>query len=168
MDLPTCLGSARLGLSTLAQKKRGDVFALGRKHKSAAGGEVENLRIAGNLHDHRTKAAAAQGIDTRTQDVGGVCSLQQKKFRSIDPQFGKASWRERAIFEYREILDDPEHVPGAAYALRSTSGETGCSRIASEKLVQGAVCEAAAQNNIDIRMPKRATREVPAITQDGV
>jgi hypothetical protein len=64
---------------TLAQKKSGDVFVLRRQREPAAGDQIEDFRIAHDLHDHGAKAHAGQGVDSGAQDIGGIGHAQQKK-----------------------------------------------------------------------------------------
>jgi hypothetical protein len=116
-DLPARLRRTGLDSCTLAQKKRSDVFVLGCEREPAAGDEIENFRIAGYFHDHGAEAGAGQGVDPGAQRVGRIGHTQQKKLRRIDSQFRKAGWRERAMLEHGEILNDPEHALGAAHTL---------------------------------------------------
>ena len=76
---PARLCCAGLGSRTLAQKKRGDVFVLRRERESAAGDQIEDLRIAHDLHDHRAEARAGQSIDSGAQGIGRIGRAQQKK-----------------------------------------------------------------------------------------
>ena len=76
---PARLRGAGFGGRTLAQKKRGDVFVLGRECEPAAGDQIEDLRIARDLHDHRAETGAGQGIDSRAQNIGRIGGTQQKK-----------------------------------------------------------------------------------------
>lgn len=79
VDLPARLCGAGFGHCPLAQKKRGDVFVLGSEREPAAGDKIEDLRIAHDLHDHRAKACAGQGIDAGAQGIGRIGRAQKKK-----------------------------------------------------------------------------------------
>jgi hypothetical protein len=122
-NLPARLRGAGFLRSALAQKKSGDVFVLCREHEPAAGDQIEDLRIARDLHDHRAKARAGQGIDTGAQGIGRIGRAQQKKTRRVDAQLRKTGRRKSAMLERRKILNDPEHPLRPAHALCGAGGE---------------------------------------------
>jgi hypothetical protein len=165
---PARLCGAGFGRRALAQKKRGDVFVLGCEREPAAGDQIEDLRIAHDLHDHGAEAGAGQGIDSRAQNIGRIGRAQQKEHRRIDAEFRKTARRKCAMLKRRKILDNPEHPFRSARKLRDASGEPRGRRIAGKNLVQGAAHQSAAQNRIGIRMAERAARQLPAFAQDGI
>ena len=167
-DLPARLCSAWLGRCAVAQKKRRDIALLGAKHEPAAGDEIEYFRIAYDLHDHRAKAGAGQGIDTSTQSIRCIGRTQQKKTLRFDTHFRKSGWCERAMFERRKILNDPEHPLAAAHTLCRAGRKARSACIRGEDFVHCPAQESAAQSCIGICMAERATCQASACAQNGI
>ena len=103
------------------QQQGGDAGSLGRQSELAAGDEIELPCVAPDFQHHDPERIAGQRIGRcpqRAVDIGGAHRHDQAR---IEAEFGEATHRQRAGFNFGKILPHPDQRP----ARRDPPGKAG-------------------------------------------
>lgn len=141
------------------QQQAGHARGLRRQRQLAAGDEIELARLAPDFEHDDTQRVAGQRIGGRSQrglHVGGAHGHEEAR---IETEFGQSAHRQRAGFNFGEILPDPHQRPPFRHPPREACDKTRRRRTLpaglGEHLVHRPQGEAALQRRIRVRMPER-------------
>jgi len=161
-DTPACLACAWRRLGGGPQENGSNATRLGRKREPPRGGEIENLRLTGNLQKDRSEVRAGESFEPGPQRVGRVGCAHQKKARGMDAEFQKSGRGNLALFEGRKVLTDPEKVFLLRFMLQaslqhkcSKTDRSSTIRLARKHLVQCAEPQPTPKTSIRLGMTKR-------------
>ena len=156
---PSGLRRRGLRLRRHPQQQAGHAGGLRRERQLAAGDEIELTRLSPDLQHHDAERIAGQRIGGGPQrglHVGGAHRHEQAR---IETEFGQPAHRQRARFDFRKILPDPQQRPPRSYPAREARDKSrrGGALPATfrEHLMHRAQGEAAQQRRIRIGMPER-------------
>ena len=155
---PSRLRRRGRGLRRHPQQQTSDAGGLRRQRQLAAGDEIELPGFAPDFQHHRANRIAGQRVGRGAQrdvDIGGAHGHHAAR---IEAEFGEASHRQRAGFDFGKILPDPHQRPPCRHPPRKPRDEAGRRRALpslGKHLVHGGQREAALQRRIGIGMPER-------------
>ena len=156
---PSRLRRRGLRLRRHPQQQAGHAGGLRRQRQLAAGNEIELTGFAPDLeHDGAERIAGQRvgGGPQRGLHVGGAHRHEEPR---IETEFGQSAHRQRARFDFRKILPDPQQRPPCGHPSREACDEPRCRGALpatfTKHLVHRAQGEAALQRRIRLRMPKR-------------
>jgi hypothetical protein len=108
---PSCLRRRRQRLRRHPQQQAGSARGLRRQRQLAAGDEIELTRLPPDFQHHSAKRIAGQRVGGRAQrgvHIGGAHRHQKTR---IETEFGQSAHRQRARFNFGEILPYPHQWP---------------------------------------------------------
>jgi len=131
---------------------------LSRQHEPSRGGEIEDLRLAGNFKNDSRQRRRGKAFETSPQSAGGVGGPHQNEEGRIEPEVPKSGGIDVALFEGRIVLPDPEEMFLLRFMLQQKV-QHKCSktipRSASGRLedfMQGASSDPSAKRTINAGM----------------
>jgi hypothetical protein len=104
---PSGLRRRRLWLGSYPQQQAGDAGGLGCQRQLAAGDEIELTRLPPDFQHHGAQRIAGQRVGGGPQrgiDIGGAHRHEETR---IETEFGQSVHRQRARFNFGEILPYP-------------------------------------------------------------
>jgi hypothetical protein len=156
---PSRLRRRGLRLRRHPQQQAGHAGGLRCQRQLAAGDEIELTRFTPDLQHHGAERIAGQrvgGSPQRGLHVGGAHRHEEAR---IETEFGQSAHRQRARFNFREILPDPQQRPPCGHPSREACDKTRCRGALpatfTKHLVHRAQGEAALQRRIRLGMPER-------------
>ena len=156
---PSCLRRRGLWLCRHPQQQAGDARGLRGQRQLAAGDEIELARLAPDLeHDDAQRIAGQRigGGPQRGVHVGGAHGHEEAR---IETEFGQSAHRQRARFNFGEILPYPHQRPPCARPPRKACDKTrrrgALPAGIGEHLVHRPDSKAALQRRVRIGMPER-------------
>jgi hypothetical protein len=167
---PSRLRRRRLRLRRHPQQQAGHAGGLRRQRQLAAGDEIELARLAPDFEHDDAQRIAGQRVGGGPQRGLHVGRAHRHEEARIETEFGQSAHRQRARFNFRKILPDPDQRPPCGRPPREPCDKT-CRGSAlpatfSEHLVHGAQGEAALQRRIRIGMPERdLTRRIRIVVR---
>ena len=156
---PSCLRRGRLWLGRHPQQQAGDPRGLRGQRQLAAGDEIELSRLAPDFQHHDAKRIAGQRVGGRPQRAVHVGRTHRHQEARIETEFGQSAHRQRARFNFGEILAHPNQRPPGCQPSRQARDKTRRHSALpagfSEHLVHRAQSEAALQRRVRVGMPER-------------
>ena len=156
---PSRLGRRGPRLCRHPQHKAGRARALRGQCQLAAGDEIDLFRLAPDLQHDGAHRIAGQGVGRCPQrliDVG--CADRDEKTR-VKAKLGKPVHRDRACFDFRKILPDPNYRSPRGHAPGKPRDKAGRHRALPaglrKHLVHGAQNQPALQMCVGLRMSER-------------
>jgi hypothetical protein len=113
---PSGFRRRRLWLRPYPQQQAGDAGGLGCQRQLAAGDEIELTRLPPDFQHHDAQRIAGQRIGGGPQrgiDIGGAHRHEETR---IETEFGQSVHRQRARFNFGEILPYPQQRTSRANA----------------------------------------------------
>jgi hypothetical protein len=165
---PSGLRRRGLWLGRHPQQQAGNARHLCRQRQAAAGDQIELPRFAPDFQHDDAQRIAGQRVGGRPQRGGDVRGAYRHHTAGIETEFGEATHRQRAGFNFGEILPHPQQrpPPGARPLREACPPREACNESSSrgtvpagfgEHLVHRPHSEAALQRRIRVGMPKRHT-----------
>jgi hypothetical protein len=145
-------------LRTHPQQQAGDAGGLRRQGQLAAGDEIELPRIAPDLQHHGAERIAGQRVGGGAQRRVHVGGPHRHQAARIETEFGQSAHRQRAGFNFGEILPHPQQRPAGRHPSRQASDKSrrrGALSSFGEHLVHRADSETALQRCIHVCMPEQ-------------
>lgn len=156
---PSRLRRRRLWLRRHPQQQAGDARGLRRQRQLAAGDEIELARFAPDLQHHDAQRIAGQRVGGGPQRAVHVGCAHRHEEARIETEFGQSAHRQRARFNFGEILPYPDQRPPRRRPSRKPCDKTrrhgALPATFSEHLVHRAQSEAALQRRVRLGMPER-------------
>jgi hypothetical protein len=156
---PSRLRRRWLWLSRHPQQQAGDARRLRGQRQLAAGDEIELPRLAPDFqHDGAQRIAGERvgGGPQRGVDIGGAHRHQEAR---IETEFGQSAHRQRARFNFGEILPYPNQRPPCRRPSRKARDKTrrrgAVPACIGKHLVHRTHGEAALQRGIRLGMTER-------------
>jgi len=153
---PSCLRRRGQRLRRHPQQQTGDARGLRRQRQLAAGDEIELTRLPPDFQHHDTQRIAGQRIGGRPQRGFHISGAHRHQKTRIETEFGQPAHRQRARFNFGEILTHPHQRPPCRRPPREPCDKTrrrgalpACLR---EHLVHRPQGEAALQRGIRVDM----------------
>jgi len=165
---PSRLRRRGLRLRRHPQQETGDAGRLRGQRQLAACNEIEMAGFAPDFEHDGTKHLADERVGRRPQCALHVGGAHRHEKARIKTKFGEPAHRQRAGFNFGEILTDPNQRPMGRHPPRKPCDESARrSALPSlgKHLMHRASGEAALQRRIRITMPERhpAGRVRPAM-----
>ena len=156
---PSRLGGRGPWLCRHPQHKTGRARGLGGQCQFAAGDEIDLLRLAPDLEHDDTHRIAGQGVGRCPQRLIHVGRSNGDEKARIETEFGKPVHRDRAGFDFRKILPDPDKRPPRGHTPGKSRDKTGRRRALPaglrKHLVHRAHSEPALQMCVGLCMSER-------------
>jgi hypothetical protein len=156
---PSCLRCGGLGLRRQPQQQAGDARRLRRQRQLAAGDEIELPRFAPDFQHHGADRIAGKRIGGGPQCGVHIGRAHRHQQARIEAEFGPSAHRQRARFNFGEILTHPNQRPPCRRPPREPCDKTRRRGTLpagiGEHLVYRTHGEAALQRRIGVGMPQR-------------
>jgi hypothetical protein len=104
---PSCLRRGGLGLGAHPQQQGGDTRRLRRQCQLAAGDQIELARLPPDFQHHAIQRIAGQRIGGGPQRGIDIDSPHRHQQARIETEFDQSAHRQRARFNFGEILPHP-------------------------------------------------------------
>lgn len=108
---PSCLRRRGLWLRCHPQQQAGDARGLRGQRQLAAGDEIELTRLAPDFQHHDAQRIAGQRVGGGPQRGVHVSRAHRHEEARIDTELGPSAHRQRAGFNFGEILTHPHQRP---------------------------------------------------------
>jgi hypothetical protein len=108
---PSCLRRRGRRLRRQPQQQAGDTRRLRGQCQLAAGDEIELPRFAPDFQHDGAKRIAGQRVGGRPQRGIHIGSAHRHQKTRIETEFGQSAHRQRARFNFGEVLTDPHQRP---------------------------------------------------------
>jgi len=155
---PSRLRRRGLRLRRHSQQQAGHARGLRRQRQLAAGDEIELTCFAPDLEHDGAERIAGQRIGSGPQRGLHIDGAHRHEEPRIETEFGQSAHRQRARFDFRKILPDPEQRPPCGHPSREACDETrrrgALPATFTKYLVHRAQGEATLQRRIRIGMPE--------------
>jgi hypothetical protein len=156
---PSCLRCRGLRLRRQPQQQAGNARRLRRQRQLAAGDEIELPRFAPDFQHDGAERIAGERIGGGPQRGVHIGRAHRHQKAWIKAEFGPSAHRQRARFNFGEILTHPNQWPPCRHPSRKACDKTGRrgtlpARI-REHFVHRTHGEAALQRRIGVGMPER-------------
>ena len=156
---PSGLRGRRRRLRRDPQQQSGDAGGLSSQSELAAGDEIELPRFAPDLQHDGAQRIAGQRIGGGPQRGVHIGRAHRHQKARIETEFGPSAHRQRARFNFGEILTYPNQRPPCRRPPREPCDKT-CRRSTlpaciGEHLVHRTRSQAALQRRIGVGMPER-------------
>jgi len=162
---PSRLRRRGLWLRRHPQQQAGDARHLCGQRQPAAGDQIELTRFAPDFQHHDAQRVAGQRVGGGPQRGVDVRRAHRHHTAGIETEFGEATHRQRAGFNFGEILPHPQQRPPGSRpprepcppreacneSRRRGAVPAGC----GEHLVHRPHGEAALQRGVGVGMPER-------------
>jgi hypothetical protein len=162
---PSCLRRRGQRLRRYSQQQAGDARGLRGQCQLAAGDEVELPRLPPDFQHHDADRIAGQRVGGGPQRGIDIRRAHRHQQARVEAEFGQSAHRQRAGFDFGEILPYPHQGPPCArtpYTPRKTGdepGRRGALPPLGEHFMHRGQSETALQRRIRLRMAERhATR----------
>lgn len=156
---PSCLRRRGLWLHRHPQHQAGDTRRLRGQRQLAAGDEIELTRLAPDFQHDDAQRIAGQRVGSGPQRAVHVSRAYRHEEARIETEFGQSAHRQRARFNFAEILPYPHQRPPGARPPRKTCDKTrrhgALPAGFSEHLVHRPQGKTALQRRVRIGMPER-------------
>ena len=156
---PSRLRRRGLWLRRHPQQEAGDAGSLRRQRQLAAGDKIELPRLAPDLQHDDAQRIAGQRIGGGPQRGVDIRRAHRHHQTRIETEFGQSPHRQRARFNFSEILSHPQQRPPCRHPSRKARDKTRRRGTLpagiGEHLVHRAQSEAALQRRIGVGMAKR-------------
>ncbi|MEA2864382.1 MAG: hypothetical protein QOC84_2338 [Bradyrhizobium sp.] len=155
---PSCFRGRRRRLGGYPQQQAGDARGLRGQCQLAAGDEIELARFAPDLQPHGAQRIAGQCVGRPPQRGIHIRRAHRHHKARIETELGQSAHRQRARFNFGEILPHPHQRPPRRRPSRQPGqkpGRRGALPPFGKHFMDRCYREAALQGRIDIRMAER-------------
>jgi hypothetical protein len=156
---PSCLRRRGQRLSRHPQQQAGDTRGLRGQCQLAAGDEIELSRLPPDFQHHRAQRIAGECVGGGPQCGVHIRRAHRHQKTRIETEFGQPVHRQRARFNFSEILTHPDQRLSRRRPPRKACDKTRRRRAlpagVSKHLVHRAQGETALQRRIGIGMTER-------------
>jgi hypothetical protein len=156
---PSRLRRRGLRLGRHPQQQAGDAGGLRGQRQLAAGDEIELPRLPPDFQHHGANRIACQRVGGGPQRGVDIGRTHRHHKARIEPEFGPSAHRQRARFNFGEILPHPDQRPPCPYPpgkpCDKPRGRSALPAGLGEHLMHRPHGKAALQRRIRIGMPER-------------
>jgi hypothetical protein len=156
---PSCLRRRGRRLGRQPQQQAGDARRLGCQRQLAAGDEIELSRFAPDLQHDGAQRVAGERVGGGPQCGVHIRGMHRHQEARVETEFGQSAHRQRAGFNFGEILTHPNQRPPRRRPPRKACDKARRRRTLpaciGEHLMHRTHGEAALQRRIRVGMAER-------------